>query len=156
MSFVRPEIIRPPSEARSLFLPITSGCSNNSCIYCNFYGCKLQIRDLAEVKKEIDVINSFLKFGSRIPELPYIAYAVADEWDGRRVFLQDGDALVYPFPQLNEILEYLNSKFPQLERIASYSTPQDILRLTVDQLCALKGISSGFSTWVWKAVMMKY
>jgi radical SAM superfamily enzyme YgiQ (UPF0313 family) len=137
MTFIRPEIIRPPSEARCYFLPLTSGCSNNSCIYCNYYGCKLQIRDAAEVKKEIDILDSFLKYGSRIPELPYYVYSLADEWDGERVFLQDGDALVYPFAELVEILEYLNLKLPQIQRIASYATPQDILRLTVDQLRTL-------------------
>jgi radical SAM superfamily enzyme YgiQ (UPF0313 family) len=137
MGFIRPDIIRPPSEARSYYLPLTSGCSNNSCIYCNYYGCKLQIRDPEEVKKEVDIIDSFLKYGYRIPELPYIAYAIADEWDCKRIFLQDGDALVYPFPQLKEIFEYINLKFPQLERIGSYATPQDILHLTTDQLKVL-------------------
>jgi radical SAM superfamily enzyme YgiQ (UPF0313 family) len=138
MTFIRPDIIRPPSEAGCYFLPLTSGCSNNSCIYCNYYGCKLQIRDAADIKKEIDILDRFLTFGSRLPELPYIAYVIADEWDGKRIFLQDGDALVYPFPELLDILKYLNSKFPQLERIASYATPQDILRLTSDQLRLLK------------------
>lgn len=138
MTFIRPDIIRPPSEAGCYFLPLTSGCSNNSCIYCNYYGCKLQIRDAAEVKKEIDILDRFLTFGRRLPELPYAAYAIADEWDGKRIFLQDGDALVYPFPELIDILKYLNLKFPQLERIAGYATPQDILRLTEDQLRLLK------------------
>ena len=138
MSFNRPDIIRPPSEASCYFLPLTSGCSNNTCTYCNYYGYKLQIRDLKEIKKEIDILDSFSKYGSRIPELPYIAYVIADEWDGKRVFLQDGDALVYPFRELKKILEYLNMKFPGLDRISTYATPQDIARLTVDQLRLLK------------------
>jgi radical SAM superfamily enzyme YgiQ (UPF0313 family) len=138
MSFSRPDIIRPPSEARAYFLPLTCGCSNNSCSFCNFYGCKLQIRDIAEVKKEIDALEVFLRIGSRNPGFPYIVYAIADEWDGKRVFLQDGDALVYPYPKLKEALGYLNAKFPDIERISSYGTAQDILRLTVDELNELK------------------
>jgi radical SAM superfamily enzyme YgiQ (UPF0313 family) len=134
--FQRPEIIRPPSEARCYFLPLTSGCSNNSCTFCNFYGCKLQVRDLSEVKGEIDALHLYLKHAIRVPEMPAVAYLVADEWDGRRVFLQDGDALVHP--QVKEVLEYLNVKFPALERVASYATPQDILRLPLEELKALK------------------
>jgi radical SAM superfamily enzyme YgiQ (UPF0313 family) len=135
MSFIRPNIIRPPSEAGCYFLPLTAGCSNNSCTFCNYYyGYKLKIRDLADIKNEIDIIHDFVENGSQNPDLPYIAYSIADEWDGRRIFLQDGDALVYPFQELKDILEYVNAKFPDLDRIACYGTPQDILRLTHDQL----------------------
>ena len=126
MNFKRPDIIRPPSEAGSYFLPLTSGCSNSSCGFCNFYGYQLKIRELADVKKEIDALALYMKHGLRVPEIPDIVYAIADEWDGRRIFLQDGDALVYPYPQLKETLEYLNRKFPELERIACYATAQDI------------------------------
>jgi len=59
-------------------------------------------------------------------------------WNGRKIFLQDGDALVYPYPKLLEALQYLNGKFPYLQRIASYATPQDILRRSVDELKALR------------------
>ena len=51
---------------------------------------------------------------------------------------QDGDALVYPFPKLREALHYLNEKLPNLERIGTYATPQDILRRNQDQLRELK------------------
>jgi radical SAM superfamily enzyme YgiQ (UPF0313 family) len=69
---------------------------------------------------------------------PDIVYAILQECDGRRVFLQDGDALVYPYPKLLEALQYLNKKFPDIERIASYATPQDILRRSVQELRDLK------------------
>jgi radical SAM superfamily enzyme YgiQ (UPF0313 family) len=70
--------------------------------------------------------------------LPDIIYAVLRNWDGKRIFLQDGDALVYPFPKLKEVLEYLNDKLPKLERIGSYATPRDVLQRTVDELRTLK------------------
>lgn len=140
MRFTRPEIIRPPSEARSYFLPLTSGCSNNSCGFCNYYGSKLQVRSLDEVKKEIDAIALFLKHGIRVPEIPYIVYAIANEWDGKRIFLQDGDALVFPYPELTEALKYLHQNFPDLERVGTYATTQDILRRSVDELKSLKDL----------------
>ena len=70
MPFMRPEIIRPPSEAASYFLPLTSGCSNNSCGFCNYFGCKLKIRDLSEVKKEIDALASYLETSIAAPQYP--------------------------------------------------------------------------------------
>jgi radical SAM superfamily enzyme YgiQ (UPF0313 family) len=143
MNFERPDIIRPPSEAGSYFLPFTKGCSNNSCGFCNFYGCRLQLRDLADIKKEIDALAVFLRRGIQVPGMPRVMYFIASEWDRRRIFLQDGDALVYPFDQLKEGLQYLNQKFPSLERVASYATAQDILRLTSQQLRELKDLKLG-------------
>lgn len=143
MSFIRPDIIRPPSEAESYFLPLTSGCSNNSCGFCNFYGLQLKNRDILDVKKEIDALALYMNHGLRVTEMPYIVYTIASSWNGRRIFLQDGDALVYPYPQLKEALEYLNQRFPDLERIASYATTQDILRRSVEELRELKKLKLG-------------
>jgi hypothetical protein len=110
MKFERPDIVRPPSEWRSYFLPLTSGCSNNTCTFCNRWGEKLQMRELEDIKKEIDALALYIKSGLTLPEMPRIVYAVAQEWDGRGLFLLDSDALVYPFPKLKEALEYLNSE----------------------------------------------
>jgi len=137
-NFERPDIFRPPSERESYFLPLTSGCSNNTCTFCGLYGTKLRLRDVREVKNEIDALSMYVRHGVRVPDIENIVYAVAQRWDGRRVFLQDGDAMVYPFPKLVEALQYLNEKFPNLERIGSYATPQDILRRSVDELKKLK------------------
>ena len=147
--FERPNIIRPPSEWKSYFLPLTSGCSNNTCTFCNFYGARLQMRELDDVKREIDALAAYIRSGIRLPAVPQIVYEIAGSWDGKRIFLQDGDALVYPFPKLRETLHYLNERFPDLERIGSYATPQDILRRSQDQLRELKlsifymGVESG-------------
>ena len=138
MQFDRPNIIRPPSEWRSYFLPLTSGCSNNTCAFCNYYGARLQMRELDEVKKEIDALATYVKRGICLPGVPQIVYQIGGSWDGKKVFLQDGDALVYPFPRLKEALHYLNEKFPDLERIGTYATPQDILRTSLDQLRELR------------------
>jgi radical SAM superfamily enzyme YgiQ (UPF0313 family) len=141
--FERPDIFRPPSERESYFLPLTSGCSNNTCTFCGLYGCKLRLRDVRDVKKEIDALSMYVRHGVRFPDIDNIVYAIAQRWDGRRVFLQDGDAVVYPFPKLVEALQYLNEKFPELERIGSYATPQDILRRSVDELRKLKELKLG-------------
>lgn len=143
MPFERPEIIRPPSEWRSYFLPLTKGCSNNTCTFCMWYGAKLRIRDIEEVKKEIDVLALYMNNGIRLPDVPDIIYTIAKHWDGRRVFLQDGDAMVYPFPRLREALQHLNQKLPGIERIGIYATPQDILRRNPAELKELKALKLG-------------
>ncbi len=143
MPFDRPAIIRPPSEWMSYYLPLTGGCSNNTCTFCAYCRSKLRIRDIAGVKEEIDALALYTQRGIRVPAMPGIVYAIAQQWDGRRIFLQDGDALVYPFPGLQEALQHLNQRFPGLERIAAYATAQDILRRSPDELRALKDLKLG-------------
>ncbi len=141
--FERPEIVRPPSEWKSYFLPLTRGCSNNTCTFCNWYGCKLQMRDVSEVKQEIDALALYTKRGLRIPGIPEAVYYVAAQWDGKRIFLQDGDALVFPFAKLKKALQYLNEKFPSLERIGTYATPRDVLQRSVEELKQLRDLKLG-------------
>lgn len=143
MPFDRPDIIRPPSEWMSYYLPLTGGCSNNTCTFCAYCRSKLRIRDIEGVKEEIDALALYTQRGIRLPAMPGIVYAIAQQWDGRRIFLQDGDALVYPFPGLKEALQHLNQRFPGLERIAAYATAQDILRRSPDELRALKDLKLG-------------
>lgn len=143
MPFHRPEIIRPPSEWRSYFLPLTSGCSNNTCTYCNYYGCKLVLRDLGEVKKEIDAVALYMTDRIYLPSMPDIIYQICSQWDGERLFLQDGDALVYPIAKLKEVFKYINQKLPSVDRIAAYATAQDILRVDINDLKSLGGLKLG-------------
>ena len=143
MPFIRPDIIRPPSERLSYFLPLTSGCSNATCSFCNYYGSKLRIRPLKEVKEEIDALALFMKANVTVSGIPWIVREIASEWDGKGVFLQDGDALVYPYDDLVEALTYLNQKLPSIQRIATYATAADILRRTPDELAALKKLKLG-------------
>ena len=118
MSFQCPDIVRPPSEADCYFLPLTGGCSNNTCTFCRWYGQKLTLRDTDAVKAEIDALAAFRHGGLVLPGLRGDAAMVEWGWDGRRVFLQDGDALVYPYSRLVAVLEHLNRKLPEIQRVA--------------------------------------
>ncbi len=114
-------VIRPPSEAYSLLLPVTVGCSHNRCAFCGTYpGVKFRIRPVEDVKKDIDEA------------------ARGYSWSVRRVFLEEGDALICPQRRLVEILDYLKKKFPRLERVATYATPQSVLIKSASQLKELK------------------
>jgi len=103
-----------------------------------YYGSKLQMRDVDDVKSEIDALVLFTRSRVRLSNVPKVVYDVAQGWDGKKVFLQDADALVYPLPKLREVLQYLNDKLPSIERIGIYATPQDILRRSSEELKELK------------------
>ncbi len=110
-------LVRPPSEAGSLLLPVTIGCSNNTCTFCGTYmGVKFRIRHLEDIKRTIDVVAQ--NYARSI----------------RRVFLENGDALISPQYILVGVLKYLNERFPNLERIGTYASPQAALIKSADEL----------------------
>ncbi|MDX1779516.1 MAG: radical SAM protein [Thermodesulfobacteriota bacterium] len=113
-------VIRPPSEANSLILQVTIGCSHNNCTFCPAYKAKrFRLKSLEDIMRDIDEASSY----SPPP---------------RRVFLADGDALIIPQEKLLAITHYLNEKLPKLQRIGIYGNVKSILRKSVDQLKALK------------------
>ncbi len=114
-------LFRPPSEARSLIFQITIGCSQNQCRFCGMYkGKKFHIRPLPEIISEISGIPA--GYRTRID----------------RVFLADGDALVYPFDDLCIILDALAATFPGLTRVSSYASPNSLTTKNPSQLATLR------------------
>lgn len=114
-------VYRPPSEGDSFILRVTRGCAHNHCTYCNMYrGVKFEKLSDEQIMRQIAM-----------------AYTV-DREGIRKVFLADGDALVLPTQKLLDILATLKKYFPNLERVASYSAPGDILSKSVDELKQLK------------------
>ena len=109
-------LYRPPSEAYSLIIQITLGCSHNKCTFCKMYkDKKFTIKPIEQIKKEIDFFRR---------RVGYI----------EKIFLADGDALIIPTPKLLEILDYINEKFPENKRISLYASPKSILLKTPEEL----------------------
>jgi radical SAM superfamily enzyme YgiQ (UPF0313 family) len=98
---------------------------------------------LEDVKREIDALALYVIKGVYVTGVPDIVFAVGRGWDGEKLFLQDGDALVYPLRKLEEALQYINLKLPFLERIGAYATPQDILRIDASELKELQKLKLG-------------
>ncbi len=120
--YVEP-VFRPPSEARSLILPVTDGCSWNKCTFCEMYTApqkRFRARDEAEVLESI----------RRTGELPGARF--------RRVFLADGDALVLPTRRLLTILGAIREHMPSVERVSSYCLPRNLRRKSVAELAELR------------------
>lgn len=118
--YVEP-LFRPPSEARSLIFQITIGCSQRQCAFCGMYkGKDFRVRPAGEILEEIEEIPP--SYRSRV----------------QRVFLADGDALVYPFDGLVEILDSLAATFPGLTRVGSYASPRSLTTKDAAQLALLR------------------
>ncbi len=112
-------VFRPPSEAESLILPVTDGCSWNKCSFCEMYTApqkKFRARDEAETLETIRRCGE--RFGSDI----------------RRVFLADGDALVLPTRRLLDTLAAIREHLPAVRRVSSYCLPRNLRRKSVEEL----------------------
>jgi len=115
-------VYRPPSEARSLILPVTDGCSWNKCTFCEMYTApqkKFRARDDDEVMRNIR--DTGARFGNAI----------------QRIFLADGDALVLPTRRLLAILEAIHTHLPGVRRISSYCLPRNLRKKPQADLDAL-------------------
>ena len=121
--YVEP-VFRPPSEAESLILPVTDGCSWNQCTFCEMYTApqkKFRARDEAEILDSIRLTGE--RYGDKV----------------RRVFLADGDALVLPTRRLLTVLEAIRTHLPAVRRISSYCLPRNLRKKTqqeIDELAA--------------------
>ena len=110
-------VFRPPSEADSLLLQVTIGCSHNRCGFCAMYRDKeFRVRKLAEVLEDIGAARDY--YGT----------------DVRRAFLCDGDAMVLPAAHLLKVLTALEETFPDLQRVGIYANARDILKKDEDEL----------------------
>lgn len=113
-------LYRPPSEADSLILQATVGCSYNECTFCGMYRDKrFRVRKLDELKTEI-------------------AWAREHLGEVRKVFLADGDALVAKASFLASILRELRATFGELARVSCYASPQSLQVRTVDEMRELR------------------
>jgi len=117
-------IIRPPSEASSLLLQVTVGCSHNRCTFCPTYkGVRFRIKSREEIEEDILEASRFRRV--------------------ERVFLCDGDALIVPQGRLVEILASIGKNIRGVRRIGLYGNAKSILRKSVDDLKELRRLGLG-------------
>jgi radical SAM superfamily enzyme YgiQ (UPF0313 family) len=109
-------IFRPPSEAYSILLQITTGCSHNKCTFCGMYkGTRFSIKDDDTIMADID-------------------FAALHCRNQDRLFLCDGDALILPQERLLSILAAIRTKLPWVTRIGTYANTKSIRMKTPEQL----------------------
>ena len=120
-------IIRPPSEANSILLQVTVGCSRNKCTFCGTYkGERFRIKPDSIIMEDI-------------------AFAAQHCQRQRRVFLCDGDALIIPQNRLLKILKEIEKQLPWVTRVGLYANVKALKMKTVDELKELKAHGVGIA-----------
>ena len=118
-------IIRPPSEANSILLQVTVGCSRNKCTFCGTYkGERFRIKSDTIIMEDI-------------------AFAAQHCRRQRRVFLCDGDALIIPQKRLLNILKEIEKQLPWVTRVGLYANAKAIKMKSIDELKELKAHGVG-------------
>ena len=115
-------IIRPPSEADSIILQVTVGCSHNRCTFCGAY------KDVPFRIKEESILDADIAFAK--------AYCTRQT----RVFLADGDALILPQKKLVSILRKIRTDLPWVRRVSTYGNARAIRSKTISGLRELKNL----------------
>jgi len=121
LNYIEP-VFRPPSEADSLILQVTNGCSWNQCTFCEMYTQaqkKFKPKAMDEIRREL---KQFVAMGIPV----------------RRVFLADGDAMTLSFRRLHEIMQTINEYLPDIQRVSAYCLPRNIKNKSVEELQQLR------------------
>lgn len=122
MQYEGTHIIRPPSEANSIILQVTVGCSHNKCTFCGTYKGELfRVKDQSVIEADIDFAARYCRRQNRM-------------------FLADGDVLILPQRQLTALFKQIRTKAPWVRRISLYGNAKSILRKKAAELEELKSL----------------
>lgn len=113
-------LFRPPSEANSLILQVTFGCTWNKCSFCEMYTSKR-----FKLKKEEDIIQEIKTVAEIQPGI-------------RKVFLADGNPMALSTKRLLTIFYAIKEAFPKNRRVSTYALPRDILSKSPEELIELR------------------
>jgi radical SAM superfamily enzyme YgiQ (UPF0313 family) len=121
MHYIEP-VFRPPSEARSLILQVTNGCSWNRCTFCEMYTQPQKRFRFTPIEKIDQQLAGIAAMGMPV----------------RRIFLADGDAMTLSVRRLRQILEAIRRHLPGVQRVSSYCLPRNLRHKTPDELAELR------------------
>ena len=125
-NYIEP-IFRPPSEARSLILQVTNGCSWNKCTFCDMY---TQPQKKFRARPEDEILNEIRQAAALGPRF-------------EKVFLADGDAMVLPVRRLVNILQAIREHLPWVTRVGAYCLPRNIRKKTSEEMAEMASLGLG-------------
>lgn len=121
VEYIEP-VFRPPSEAHSLILQVTNGCSWNKCTFCDMYTApQKKFRPKPQKQIEEEIIRCKAALGTV-----------------RRIFLADGDAMALSFKRLKDILLAIRTHMPEVSRVSAYCLPRNVKNKSVEELAELR------------------
>ncbi|NCB41038.1 MAG: radical SAM protein [Clostridia bacterium] len=166
--------IRPPSEANSLLLQVTAGCTWNKCKFCQLYkNSPFRSFSVDSIKEDIDTMAYYAEIAKKYVKKGFAfrnysefhecktmthnelnCFYMIFNWldhGGENVFLQDGNSLALKPERVEEVLLYLKKAFPQIKRVTTYARAETLSKITLEQYKALKAaglnqIHSGYET----------
>jgi radical SAM superfamily enzyme YgiQ (UPF0313 family) len=113
-------IIRPPSEANSILLQATVGCSHNKCTFCGAYkGERFKI-------KSDEIIMADIAFAAQYCQ------------NQNRLFICDGYGLIIPQKRLLAILKEIKRQLPWVTRVGAYANTKSIQMKSDEDLQVLR------------------
>ncbi|MBY4677186.1 radical SAM protein [Marinobacterium arenosum] len=121
VQYIEP-LFRPPSEASSLILQVTNGCSWNNCTFCEMY---TEPQKKFRPKDERQVLEEIRACGAQLAGV-------------RRVFLADGDAMALSVRRLRTILRAIREHLPSVSRVSAYCLPRNLRKKSVEELQELR------------------
>jgi radical SAM superfamily enzyme YgiQ (UPF0313 family) len=123
-------VYRPPSEANSLLVQATMGCSSAAagrCFFCGSYVFdksipekQFRIRPTREILEDIEIGRDL--YGERV----------------EKIFLLDSNAMVIKTRELLKIVKKCYECFPNLKQVSCYACCGDILRKSDEDLTSLR------------------
>jgi radical SAM superfamily enzyme YgiQ (UPF0313 family) len=120
-------VIRPPSEAHSILLQATVGCSHNKCTFCGAYkGERFKI-------KHDDIIMGDIAFASKYSK------------NQKRLFICDGDALIIPQKRLLKIMMEIEKQLPWVTRVGVYANTKSLKMKSIEELIELRNHGLGIA-----------
>ncbi len=129
MYYAQP-VYRPPSEAYSLLVQATVGCSSAAAGRCHFCGGSSFHKTIPEKRFRIrptDEILEDIEIGRRQQGMRV-----------EKIFLLDSNALIIKTPDLLKILNKCYESFPRLKQVSCYACCSDILRKSEEELKQLR------------------
>lgn len=112
-------IYRPPSEANSIIIQVTIGCSHNSCSFCEMYKEKS-----FSIKSEEQIMEDIQEAGCLFPR-------------SKRLFIGDGDALILSTSKLLRILKKIKQAIPRISRVGIYANCKSLESKSIEELIEL-------------------
>lgn len=116
-------VVRPPYEAQSAYLQVTSGCSHNACRFCTYYkDAPFAVSPENEIIEDLEELKSY---GIPFP----------------RIWLQGADPFLLSFDRLKRIAELIHTYLPFVKTIGGYGRVDSLRNKTAEQLRELKDLS---------------
>lgn len=114
------QVWRPPYEANSQLLQVTSGCTWHRCKFCSLYhGTSFRMSPLSEVEEDLRVIK---------------------QWQprARRVYLTGANPFALSYDKLMNIANLLRKYLPHMVSFGMFARVTDIIPKSVEELKNLR------------------